>query len=47
MGDGLAVEGPISALLLLMTGREAALDELTGHGVGALAGGTNDSRRKR
>jgi uncharacterized protein (TIGR03083 family) len=46
-GDGLAVEGPISALLLLMTGRETALDELTGQGVGALAGGTNASRRKR
>jgi uncharacterized protein (TIGR03083 family) len=47
VGDGLAVEGPISALLLLMTGREAAVDELTGRGVGALAGGTNASRRTR
>ena len=46
-GDGLAVEGPISALLLLMTGREAALDELTGQGAGALAGGTNAWWRKR
>jgi hypothetical protein len=47
VGDGLAVEGPISALLLLMTGRDAALDELTGEGVGALADGTDASRRKR
>ncbi len=47
VGDGLAVEGPISALLLVMTGREAALDELTGEGVRALAGGTDESRRKR
>ena len=46
-GDGLAVEGPVSALLLLMTGRQAALDELTGPGAEALAGGTNASRRKR
>jgi uncharacterized protein (TIGR03083 family) len=45
VGDGPAVEGPISALLLLTTGRDAALDELTGEGVGALAGGT--ARRKR
>ena len=47
VGDGRAVEGPISALLLLMTGRDAALDELTGEGVGALTGGTDPSRRKR
>jgi uncharacterized protein (TIGR03083 family) len=46
-GDGAAVEGPIAALLLLTTGRDAALDELTGEGVGALAGRTNASRRKR
>jgi uncharacterized protein (TIGR03083 family) len=46
-GDGLAVEGPISALLLLMTGRDAAIDELAGEGVGALAGGTDGSRRQR
>ena len=44
-GTGPAVEGPLSALLLLMTGRQVALDELTGEGVGALAGGTNPSRR--
>jgi uncharacterized protein (TIGR03083 family) len=47
VGEGPAVKGPISALLLLTTGRDAALDELTGEGVGALAGGTNASRRKR
>ena len=47
VGDGLPVEGPISALLLLTTGRDAALDELTGEGVGALAGGIDASRRKR
>ena len=47
VGEGPAVEGPISALLLLTTGRDAALDELTGEGVGALADGTNGSRRKR
>lgn len=47
MGDGAAVEGPVSALLLLMTGRDAALDDLTGEGVGALVGGTDESRRQR
>ena len=47
VGDGPPVEGPISALLLLMTGRDAALDELTGEGVVALAGGTDTSRRTR
>jgi uncharacterized protein (TIGR03083 family) len=46
-GDGPAVEGPLSALLLLMTGRQAALEDLTGPGVEALAGGTNATRRKR
>jgi uncharacterized protein (TIGR03083 family) len=47
VGSGAPIEGPISALLLLVTGRDAALDELTGEGVGALAGGTKESRRQR
>jgi hypothetical protein len=33
VGDGPAVEGPIAALLLLLTGRSAALGELSGDGV--------------
>jgi len=33
VGSGAAVEGPIAALLLLVTGRGAALDQLTGEGV--------------
>jgi uncharacterized protein (TIGR03083 family) len=32
-GSGAAVEGPIAALLLLVTGRDAARDQLTGDGV--------------
>ncbi|SDO17529.1 maleylpyruvate isomerase family mycothiol-dependent enzyme [Geodermatophilus sp. DSM 45219] len=32
VGSGLPVEGPIAALLLLVTGREAALDRLSGAG---------------
>ncbi|NEK60263.1 maleylpyruvate isomerase family mycothiol-dependent enzyme [Geodermatophilus sabuli] len=36
VGDGAPVEGPITALLLLVTGREAALDQLTGDGVRSL-----------
>jgi uncharacterized protein (TIGR03083 family) len=36
VGTGAPVEGPISALLLLVTGREAAVDQLTGDGAGAL-----------
>ncbi len=47
VGSGAPIEGPIAALLLLVTGRDAALGELTGEGVDALAGGTNASRRKR
>ncbi|GAA4988032.1 maleylpyruvate isomerase family mycothiol-dependent enzyme [Pseudonocardia tropica] len=35
-GDGVRVEGPISALLLLVTGRPAALADLSGPGVAAL-----------
>jgi uncharacterized protein (TIGR03083 family) len=47
VGSGRSVEGPIAALLLLVTGRDAAVHELTGEGVGALAGGTDESRRQR
>ena len=46
-GDGPAVEGPVSALLLLMTGREVGLGEVTGPGGEALAGGTSAARRRR
>ena len=35
-GAGLEVEGPIAAILLLLTGRSVALDRLTGAGVDAL-----------
>lgn len=36
-GDGPPVEGPMPSLLLAMTGRKAALDDLTGEGVAVLA----------
>jgi uncharacterized protein (TIGR03083 family) len=36
VGAGLPVEGPISALLLLVTGRDAAVDQVTGDGVRTL-----------
>ena len=36
VGDGALVRGPVSALLLLVTGRRAALPQLTGEGVGRL-----------
>ena len=36
VGSGAPVEGPIAALLLLVTGRLAAVDQLTGDGVCAL-----------
>jgi hypothetical protein len=36
VGSGERVEGPIAALLLLVTGRHAAVDQLTGDGVRAL-----------
>lgn len=35
-GEGLEVTGPISAILLLLTGRPVALDQLTGPGVDSL-----------
>ena len=47
-GDGVPVEGPISAILLLLTGRQAGLAQLSGPGVpGLVAGaeaGTQDVR---
>ena len=46
VGGGASVEGPISALLLLLTGRDAARDELTGPGVGVLTGTARGSRRQ-
>jgi uncharacterized protein (TIGR03083 family) len=36
VGSGAPIEGPIAALLLLITGRYAAVDQLTGDGVGAV-----------
>jgi uncharacterized protein (TIGR03083 family) len=36
VGDGAPVEGPIAALLLLVTGRSAAVDQLTGDGARSL-----------
>jgi hypothetical protein len=36
-GDGAEVRGPVSALLLLLTGRPAGLAQLHGDGVGVLA----------
>lgn len=36
VGDGEPIEGPIAALLLLLTGRTVALPELSGAGVSAL-----------
>lgn len=35
-GEGARVEGPIEALLLLLTGRTAGFDRLSGRGVGQL-----------
>jgi hypothetical protein len=37
-GDGQEVRGPIDAILLLLTGRNAALTRMTGAGVPALTG---------
>jgi uncharacterized protein (TIGR03083 family) len=36
-GDGLLVSGPMASLVLAMTGREAALSDLTGDGVAILS----------
>jgi uncharacterized protein (TIGR03083 family) len=43
VGTGALVQGPIAALLLLVTGREAAVDQLTGNGVAVLR--RTDERR--
>jgi len=48
-GSGLPVEGPIAALLLLVTGRGAALDRLSGEGARRLAAarGSGDGTPRR
>jgi hypothetical protein len=38
IGDGPEVRGPLLALLLAVTGRRVALDELEGKGLARLAG---------
>ena len=43
-GDGLLVEGPIAAILLLLTGRSAALSELSGPGAADLGTRAGASR---
>jgi uncharacterized protein (TIGR03083 family) len=45
VGSGAPIEGPIAALLLLVTGRVAAVDQLTGDGVGALRRREETTRR--
>jgi uncharacterized protein (TIGR03083 family) len=48
VGSGASIEGPIAALLLLVTGRrDAAVHQLTGDGVRSLVGDADPSRRKR
>ena len=42
VGSGVPVEGPIAGLLLLVTGREAALDRLSGEGADRLAAARGD-----
>lgn len=37
-GEGSIIEGPVAALLLLLTGRTALLDQLTGPGAAKLRG---------
>ncbi|MFC7450075.1 maleylpyruvate isomerase family mycothiol-dependent enzyme [Rhodococcus daqingensis] len=44
-GEGIEVRGPIGALLLLLTGRTAALDALSGDGAAIVRTGTARSRR--
>lgn len=45
-GAGARVEGPIEALLLLLTGRTARLDRLTGEGAALLTSATSASRER-
>jgi uncharacterized protein (TIGR03083 family) len=49
VGEGARVEGPVSALLLLLTGRNAAVDRLRGEGADRLAAATgrHDDPRRR
>ena len=44
-GDGLLVEGPIGAILLLLTGRQAGLARLSGPGARELSAGSSASPR--
>jgi uncharacterized protein (TIGR03083 family) len=43
VGEGAPVEGPVGSLLLLLTGRRAALERLTGEGAARLAARTGAS----
>ena len=45
VGDGAAVEGPIQALVMVLTGRTAALDRLEGPGLDVVGAGPGASRR--
>ena len=45
-GQGPDVTGPIGAILLLLTGRTAALDQLAGHGADALRAALDQDRRE-
>jgi len=45
VGSGAPVQGPIAALLLLVTGRDAAVDQLDGDGVEAVRRRTETTRR--
>ncbi|MFW3170226.1 maleylpyruvate isomerase family mycothiol-dependent enzyme [Geodermatophilus sp. CPCC 206100] len=49
VGEGAPVEGPVAALLLLVTGRDAGLDQLTGDGADQLAAarGRRDGQARR
>ena len=47
VGEGSTVSGPIGALLLLLTGRAAALQQLSGAGVAALADRISAASRRR
>ena len=46
VGSGAPIEGPIAALLLLVTGRDAAVDQLTGGGVDAVRRRGETTRRR-
>jgi uncharacterized protein (TIGR03083 family) len=46
VGSGAPIEGPIAALLLLVTGRDAAVGQLTGDGVDAVRRRGETTRRR-